>query len=85
LEQLGALSFGAVPLSQLSVQNFVFEPLPTCISVQHLNSSFSVFLRLIGNIANGLSGAFHLSHAHQRRKALLNGAKLLMPSPPSFF
>jgi hypothetical protein len=44
-----------------------------------------VLLRLIGNPANGLSGAFHLSHAHWRRKALLNVAKFLMPSPPSFF
>ena len=85
LKQLGAMSFGAVPLSQMSVQNFVFEPLPTCISVQHLNSSFSVLLRLNGNPANGLSGAFHLNHAHRRRKALLNAAKFLMPNPPSFF
>jgi hypothetical protein len=72
--EAAVLSFGAVRLSQLSVQNFVFEPLRTCIYVQHLNSYFSVLLRLIGSPANGLLGAFHLSHAHWRHKALLNAA-----------
>lgn len=41
LKQLGAMSFGSVPLRQLSVQNFVFEPLPTCIFAQH---SIALFL-----------------------------------------
>lgn len=82
LKQSGAMSCGALTLSQRSFQTLVFAPLPTVILVHHLKRAISSTVKTRGNAIHGWAGSAHLNHNHRNLSALLKHAKSFIPRPP---